>query len=167
MSESFLRLILRPGLTPAGSLGFLLAGTIAVLCPAASAEKSLVDAQARVARTLSTTDTAHLHLIKASGSMLYEQGHVSGTLPGSMRAYLELGAAFSGRFTISTAAGVIYGRGSAIPHGSGRYESFGGTMVLTGGHGRYAHASGSAHLYGTFDRRTYTFVIQTVGKLTY
>jgi len=84
-----------------------------------------------------------------------------------VRANLDIGSAFTGSFTIVTRFGSISGDGTAALHGSGRYESFAGSMVVTGGSGRYAHARGHAGLFGTFDRRTYAVVIQTTGTLTY
>lgn len=99
--------------------------------------------------------------------MLLEEGSATGDLPGKMRAHLTVGASFSGTFVIFTASGTIKGRGTATPRGSGRYESFRGSLVLTGGTGRYAHAHGSAGLYGVFDRTTYRLTIQTTGRLSY
>lgn len=122
---------------------------------------------ARVARSLNATTTAHLHLVKAEGSELLEEGPVSGALPGSMRADLKTGAVFTGSFTTHTHGGSIKGRGSAKPHGSGRYQSFSGSFTVTGGTGRYAHVNGRAGLYGVFDRRTDSAVVQTTGKLSY
>jgi hypothetical protein len=124
-------------------------------------------AMAYAAHRLSATDTGHLHLVRASGSLLYEEGSASGGIPGHMKAAMNVGATFTGSFTIYTRAGTIKGHGTATPRGSGRYESFSGTLRVTGGSARYAHARGSAGLYGTFDRKTYAFVIQTTGKLTY
>ena len=123
--------------------------------------------QAKAARRLKASDTAHLHYVSASGSLLYEQGAASGTLPGSMRVHFSIGATFTGRFTIRTQAGTITGHGSATPHGSGVYESFAGSLVATGGTGRYAHAHGRAGLYGTFNRNTYSLLVQTTGTLLY
>jgi hypothetical protein len=122
---------------------------------------------ADAARTLNSTETAHLHYIRSSGSLLYEEGSVSGALRGTMRAHLNVGPTFTGTFTIYTPKGAIRGHGTATPHGSGRYESFGGTLLVTGGTGRYIHARGRAGLYGTFDRRTYAMVVQTTGRLSY
>jgi hypothetical protein len=135
--------------------------------PAASANVGVRTPAAHAAHTLNGTDTAHLHYIRSSGSLLYEEGSARGALPGTMRADLNVGPTFTGSFTIYTRYGSIKGHGTATPHGSGRYESFGGTLVVTGGTGRYAHASGRAGLYGTFDRRTYALVVQTTGKLSY
>lgn len=119
--------------------------------------------RAYLAGTLNADDTAKLHLVHTSGSTLFEEGHASGALPGNMRAQLRVGAMFTGSFTLYTAHGQLKGRGSATPHGAGRIQSFGGTVVVTGGTGRYAHAHGSGGLYGTFNRRTYEVVLQTRG----
>jgi hypothetical protein len=88
-----------------------------------------------------------------------------------MRADLHTGAVFTGSFTIHTHAGLITGNGTAKPSEESRgtrYESFHGTLVVRGGSGRYAHARGTAGLYGVFDRRYDSMLVQTtVGTLTY
>jgi hypothetical protein len=122
---------------------------------------------ALAAHALRATDTAHLRYISASGSLLVEQGRASGTLPGSMRVHFDVGPVFTGSFTIYAGGGSISGHGSATPHGSGVYESFAGSLTVTGGSGRYAHAHGQAKLYGTFDRNSYALLVQTVGTLHY
>jgi hypothetical protein len=139
------------------------AASTSVASPDSSAPK------AHTARVIKATDTAKLRYIRHSGSQLLEEGSAQGTLPGSMRAHCNLGATFTANFTIYTNGGTINGRGTATPRGSGIYESFAGTMVVTGGTGRYAHAhvDGHAGLYGTFDRRTYALVVQTTGSLSY
>ena len=122
---------------------------------------------AHAAHTLRAADSAHLHYLSASGSLLYEEGKASGTLPGDMRVHFDVGATFSGSFTIYTRGGTITGHGMATPHGSGVYESFAGSLVVTHGSGRYAQAQGRAGLYGTFDRDNYALVVQTTGTLRY
>jgi hypothetical protein len=119
------------------------------------------------ARILNGSATAHLHLIKPEGSRLIEEGPVSGALAGSALAELHTGAVFTANFTIRTHGGSIRGRGQAVPHGSGRYQSFHGSFVTTGGSGLYVHVNGRAGLYGVFDRRSDSVVIQTVGRFTY
>jgi hypothetical protein len=123
--------------------------------------------RAHAARVLNATDTVHLHYISASGSLLFEEGKATGTLPGSMRIHLNVGTTFTGNFTIYAGGGTIQGHGSATPHGSGTYESFSGTLTVTGGSGRYAHAHGHGGMSGTFDRDNYALVIKTTGSLTY
>ncbi len=147
-------------------LGMLLGAALVVVSPAA-AHGATRQQQARAARTLKATDTAHLRYISASGSLLYEEGGASGTLPGSMRVHFNVGATFTGSFTIYTRDGTITGHGAATPHGSGVYESFAGSLVVSGGSGHYAHAHGRAGLYGTFNRDTYGLVVQTTGTLLY
>lgn len=128
-----------------------------------------VHASARVARTMHTTDEAHLLYIRSrsAGSHLFEEGTADGTLPGCVIAKCNLGATFTANVTISTPAGIIRGHGIATPHASGIYESFSGTLTITGGTGRYAHAHGHAGLYGLFNRRTYNLIVQTTGSLSY
>jgi len=149
--------------------GTLVAGCLATATQsvAASAHTGHPAGRAHTAHILTATDTAHLHYISSSGSLLLDEGKATGTLPGSMRVHLDLGTTFTGTFTIYASGGSIEGRGSATPHGSGTYESFSGTLTVTGGSGRYAHARGHGRLYGTFDRDNYALVIQTTGSLTY
>jgi hypothetical protein len=122
---------------------------------------------AHAARALKATDTAKLRYVSASGSLLLEEGKATGTLPGKMRASVNVGATISGSFTIDTKGGTIKGHGEATPHGAGVYESFAGSITVTGGSGRYAHARGHTGLYGTFDRNTYALTIQTTGTFSY
>jgi hypothetical protein len=122
---------------------------------------------AHVARTLTADDNCAGHYVRSSGSTLVEEGRCSGPLGGSLRARVVVAASFTGNFTFDTAHGEIRGRGSAQPRGSGRYESFAGTLLVTGGTGRYARAHGHAKLYGVFDRKTYAVTAQTRGTLSY
>jgi hypothetical protein len=140
-------------------------GTV-VIFPTAS-YSSGHNAIARASRSLNATITARLHLVKAEGSELFEEGAVSGALPGSMQAELKTGAVYTGSFTTHTHGGSIKGHGTATPHGAGPYQSFSGTLIVTGGTGRYTHVSGHAGLYGVFDHRTDAVTIQTTGKLSY
>jgi hypothetical protein len=145
--------------------------TAALLTAGSAAAHAVVRSpSARAARTLKATDTAHLYKVSVSGSNLIEEGKATGTIPGKMRATVNIGATISGTFTISVhGVGTITGHGTATPHGSGRYESFKGSIVVTGGTGRYAHARGETGLYGTFDRESedYALLIQTTGTLSY
>jgi hypothetical protein len=145
-------------------VGLCLAMTTAADAPAVGAEHG---SKAYSAHALDGTDTAHLHLVRQDETRLYEEGSATGALRGRMSAQLTVGAVFAGRCTIYTASGSITGKGRATPHGFGRYQSFKGTLAITGGSGRYAHVRGRTRLYGTFDRRTFSVVLQTVGKLSY
>jgi hypothetical protein len=148
-------------------VGILLLASLHAAASAAPPRGDVRAARAHAARALRATDTATLRYIKSSGTILLEEGTATGSLPGTMRAHCDLGAILSASFTIYTHGGTIKGHGTATPHGSGIYESFGGTLTVDGGTGRYAHARGHAGLYGTFNRRTYALVVQTTGALSY
>ena len=169
MSESFLIGLTRKRGSACGALSVavLACASLVLANPPALAGITWHGPRAHFARTVSGNVSAHLHLVKASGSRLLEEGTASGGLPGRIRADLDVGATFTGTLTVYTSRGAVTGHGTAVPHGSGRYESFSGTFTITGGTHRYAHAHGKAELFGTFDRRTYALVVQTHGKLTY
>ncbi len=139
----------------------------AVLCAAMGLVLALGASASEGSRTLRGLATAHLHLVKAEGSTLTEKGPVSGVLVGSAQALLKTGASYTANFTMSTAAGAITGIGRATPSKAGRYQSFHGSFRAVSGTGRYAHVHGEARLYGVFDRRTDSVVVQTEGSLSY
>jgi hypothetical protein len=118
---------------------------------------------ARAARTLTVNDTGHLILLHASGEILSEVGPVSGTLPGAANVRLDVGSEHvTASFTIRVrGGGSITGTGHATLHSSGRYTSFGGTLSVTRGTGRYAHAHGAGKLYGVIERKSEDLTVQT------
>ena len=118
-------------------------------------------------RSVSVNDTGHLHLLKAFGSVLLEEGAAAGTLPGLAKVHLLVGSTVIASFTIQTKYGTIYGSGRAALHSSSRYASFGGSLSVSHGTGSYARAHGSGKLYGVIDRRTSALTVQTVGTLSY
>jgi hypothetical protein len=122
---------------------------------------------AHTARTLNATDTAHLHLVKSPGSLILEEGSASGALPGTVKARCDVGPTITASFTIYTRDGAISGRGSGKLNSSGAEPSFAGTMTVTSGTGRYAHAYGHGGFYGVLNRHTLALTIQTTGTLSY
>jgi hypothetical protein len=147
----------------------LLAFAAALALPAAATAISarFREPAAHAARTLSVADTAHLRYRGSSGSALIEEGPASGGLPGTVKVRFNVGASVSAAFTISTAHGAVIGRGTGALHSSGMYASFGGSMVVTSGTGRYRHAHGHGGFYGVINRRTYALTVQTTGRLSY
>jgi hypothetical protein len=140
-----------------GLLASIILAAAATLGPAAAS-----------ARTISGADTAHLELRHQDESLLLEEGKATGVLPGRMRAQLKVAQhQFSGTCTIYTDGSSITGHGVATPKGAGRYQSFKGTLTITGGTGRFRGAHGQTGLYGTFDRITFSIVIQTTGNFSY
>jgi hypothetical protein len=125
---------------------------------------------AHAARVLNVHDEGHLRFVHASGSLIIDEGSVSGTFPGSVRVrFLYDGEPqVSAQFTIS-------GHGGSISaHATGRLSSptspspsFSGHMTITGGSGSYAHVHGSGELFGVYYRRSYGLTVQAIGKLPY
>jgi hypothetical protein len=154
------------GLTLAVVLVVAVVALTLVLCGRSSAG---VLARAKTARTETLTMTAHLHYVRAKGSHLLEEGFASGSLAGPVKAQVRITANISGDFTFHPRGGSISGQGVATLHESGTYVSFGGTVKVTGGTGRYAHASGGGGLYGVYKRNTskLELTIQTTGTVVY
>lgn len=145
-----------------------LAGVLGLLAIGWACSPQAFSALAAAARTLNVNDEAHLHVTGSEGELLDESGPAAGSLPGTVRVRFSVGATVGGSFTIyPRGGGSISGRGTARLHSTGTYASFGGTMYVTRGTGRYAHAHGHGGLYGTVNRRTNALVVQTTGRLSY
>jgi len=129
-----------------------------------------VRALAHAARVLNVRDEGRLRFIRASGSQLLDEGHASGTFPGSVQVRFVYNGEpnVSARFTISGSGGSISARGSGrLSSPTTPDPSFRGKMIITGGSGRYAHIHGSGELFGVFNRRSYALTVQAIGKLPY
>ncbi|MHB8235622.1 MAG: hypothetical protein ACYDHT_13305 [Solirubrobacteraceae bacterium] len=125
---------------------------------------------AQAARTLSVHDEGHLQFVNGAGSALLDEGPVSGTLPGRVRLHFN----YSGASTVSAQLAVsghgwsIRGEGHVTLSNPTRPNpSFRGSLRITGGTGRFAHASGGGELFGVFYRRSYGLTVQALGKLSY
>ena len=122
---------------------------------------------ARAARSERLAISAHLHYVNARGSYLIEEGQASGPLAGLVKAQIRVTAGISGSFTFYPHGGSISGSGVGRLHESGIYASFGGTVKVVGGTGRFAHAHGGGGLYGVYNRKTLGVTISTSGSLSY
>jgi hypothetical protein len=150
-------------------LPLLLIGISAFGAAADASQPSARHAAAHLARTLSVTDTGHLHLVHRGGEYITEEGKATGTIPGRVRAYLIVGSTVVAKFTIYTSAGTISGVGSGKPKGRSEEPSFAGKMTVSHGTGRYKHAHGHGGFYGTINLNpnNYKMVVQTTGTLSY
>jgi hypothetical protein len=122
------------------------------------------------ARVLNVRDEGRLHFIRASGSLLLDEGRATGTFPG----WVKVRFVYNGEPTV-TAQVTIFGSGGSISaRGAGILSSpvspspsFKGTLRATGGTGRYAHVHGGGELFGVFYRRSYGLTVQAIAKLPY
>ena len=152
------------GLVVVAVAGLAAAAFVGILAPAAAGGVPL----ARAARELTVKDEGRLHLVRESGSMLLEEGAATGTLPGTVKVRFDVGPTITAQFTIySRGGGSISGHGSGALRSTSEYSTFGGTLLVTSGTGRFAHARGSGGLYGAINRKTYALTVQTIGKLSY
>ena len=154
-----------------GRVAMLLAGAVWVAGVGVDAPTAALAAapMARVARTLNVKDEGHLHLSgKPEGSLIVEEGAVSGTLPGTVKVRFDVGATVTAQFTIyPRGGGTISGHGSGALHSTSLYSTFGGTLSVTSGTGRFKHVRGNGGLYGAINRKTDALTVQTTGKLSY
>lgn len=93
---------------------------------------------------------------------------MTGTLPGTVKVHFDVGPTVTATFTIyPRGGGSISGHGSGALHSTSLYATFGGSLSVTGGTGRYSHAHGHGGLYGAINRHTDAVTVQTIGKLSY
>ncbi len=150
-----------------GLVGFVFLLYLAGATSLAPAKTGLAP-DARAARSLNVTDEAHLHVTRETGSTFYEEGSATGALPATVKVRFTVGTSISGSFTLyPRGGGSISGSGSAHLHSTGTYASFGGSMSVDRGSGRYAHARGRGGFYGVLNRRSSALTIQTTGRLSY
>jgi hypothetical protein len=122
---------------------------------------------AHSARSVRVSDTAHLHLVSASGSRLNESGSATGTLPGRVKGRFNIGPRISASLTIYVHGGSITLKGSGAPTAQGVRSRFRGKLTITGGTGKYAHAHGSGSFSGVVDRRSWAVTAKATGTLSY
>ena len=158
---------------PVAGVALTLTVLLAVGLTAGAAARTLrrtAQPSAHAARVLNVRDEGHLRFIHASGSLLIDEGRVSGTFPGWVKVRFVYNGEpnVSAQFTISDSGGSISARGAGrLSSPVSPSPSFRGRMSITGGSGRYAHIRGSGELFGVFNRRSYALTVQAVGKLPY
>ena len=144
------------------SLGVLAA---AVLLVATAAQA----ARAHAARTVSLSDTAHLHLTSHHAFTLNEQGSASGTISGTIYIHLTVASTnrVSAEVSIYPSAGSITGRASASYHPSGAVATFDGTMSVLRGTGHYSGARGTGLSFtGTVQRSNDAVTVHVSGRMS-
>jgi hypothetical protein len=113
-------------------------------------------------------EAANLHLVAHQGTqILHEVGQASGTLRGRLTVVIDIRyTEATVTFTATSSSGTFTGRGVESYYVSGKNGHFSGRMAVTGGTGRYAHASGSnLQTTGTITRAHYEVAMTVNGQL--
>jgi hypothetical protein len=143
--------------------------TAALLAAAFAGAGASRAATARAARTLSLSDTGHLHRTSHHGFTLNEEGSASGTIAGTI--YIHLKIVSTNRVTAEVS---IYPSGSSITgyatadyRPSGAVASFSGTMTIERGTGRYSGAHGTGLTFtGTVQRSNDAVTVHVSGRMS-
>lgn len=124
---------------------------------------------ATAARTLNLVESGNLHLVAHHNEILTEKGSGSGTLSGNIMVRLDLSySEATVSFTAYPPGGTIVGHGEGSIYAQGHTARFNGTASITGGTGKYAHASSSSiKMTGTLQRKTYAFSVRVEGRMQY
>lgn len=137
--------------------------TAAILALAASAAGNALGSRpapvAQAAGKLSFNVTASLRLVGLAGHVLNEKGTFTGTQSGTIAIRFTSVNATSGSATFaaySSQGGSVSGRATTTGHVVGSIVHFTGTVTVTGGSGRWSHATGrNLRFTGTVDRHTF------------
>jgi hypothetical protein len=126
-------------------------------------------AEASAAGTTSVNETLQASLISHKGSTsLYERGHSYGTLSGPITVQISIAGDTEATisFTCNTSTGTISGRGITSYASAGPAARFNGSLRITHGTGRYAHASTTGlRIQGTLKRHSYALSARVTGTL--
>jgi hypothetical protein len=125
---------------------------------------------ATAARTVTLSESGRLRLTSKRGFTLNERGTASGTISGSIYIHLHLTSQtrVTAEVNIYPRGGSLSGNGSANYHVVGGYARFSGTLSITRGSGKYAHARASGLRFtGTIQRRDDSVAVQLSGHLSY
>jgi hypothetical protein len=115
-------------------------------------------------------DEGRLHFIRESGSRILDEGPATGTIPGTVRLRFTYNGSpsVSAQFTIYARSGTLAGEAKGkLSSPTSPNPSFRGSLRITGGTGRYAHARGSGELFGVYNRRSYGLIVQALCELRY
>jgi len=153
------------GIRP-GTLALLLAALLGTAFGGVAASRA---ATARIAGTVSLSDTAHLRLTSHHSFTLNEQGTASGTISGPI--YIHLNVVSTDRVTAEVS---LYPSGSSITgyatasyRPSGGVATFTGTMNVERGTGRYRGARGSGLTFtGTVQRSNDAVTVHVSGRIS-
>jgi hypothetical protein len=124
---------------------------------------------AAAARTESFNINSTLHLVGKAGHVLNEQGTFSGTQSGTIAIRFTSVTSTSGEatFVAHPSGGTVSGRTSTKGEVVGSHVYFSGSMTITGGTGKWAHASGHGLGFsGVVDRQNFHATTHMSGHIS-
>jgi hypothetical protein len=125
---------------------------------------------ANASRSSTISESGRLHLTSKQGFTLNEQGSTTGTIAGSIYIHLHLTSTskVTAEVSIYPSGGSLSGTGSATYRVEGAYAVFTGSLAITRGSGKYAHARASALRFtGTIQRRNDAVTVRVSGPLSF
>lgn len=125
--------------------------------------------RASASRTLSLSDSAHLHLTSKHKFTLDEQGYASGTISGTIYIHLNIVSVnhVTAEVNIYPSGGSLTGYASASYHPAGGVATFSGSMYIARGTGRYSRAHGSGLSFtGTIKRENDAVTVHVNGRMS-
>jgi hypothetical protein len=127
----------------------------------------LMRPDAKAAQELSVSEVAHLHLVSHHQGLLNEEGVGSGTFHCPLTVSFRISyTTASISYGICRDGGSFSGSGKASFYTSATSAHFEGTVSITHGTGRYAHASTSGlRVSGTFQRSNYALSLTVSGNM--
>lgn len=152
------------------SLGALATALLACVASALTATAGAAAPVARLARTLSLSESAHLSLTSRHEFTLNEQGSTTGTIEGTMYIHLHIAnnrGGVTAEVNIYPRGGSLSGSGSASYTVEGAEAVFSGRLSIVRGTGSYAgaHATG-LKFSGSIGRRDDAVSVRLSGPLT-
>lgn len=140
-------------------LGLLVGGV-------SSAEPS---AHAAKRKSLHLSGTAHLHLTRKNGNVIYEKGTATGSLPGTVSARFVTGVTkVTGTVTFyPNSGGSLTLSAVGYPQSTSTITRFSGSVAVRKGSGRFKNALGSGTFNGTANRRTWAVTVNASANVTY
>jgi hypothetical protein len=139
-------------------------GACAVVLLVAAASDPAIAA----AKTVAVREAVHLHFVNNRAGVVNEKGTGSGTFNCPIVAQLKFTSTqTSFSFTLTcTSKDTISGHGLVSYYASGKTAHLTGSVAVTHGTGRYAHASSSELLAtGTFQRETFAVSMSISGHM--
>ena len=147
---------------------FLVAYPSGSFALAAAAAPSAKSPPAFESRTISLVESAHLRASPQPGNTIHEQGEATGTFRCHITVDLRIVSTnrITATFTVTPAGGAVTGAGAARFVTQGAYGYLGGVLSISGGTGRFSHASGkNIGLSGKFNRETFSASVQVHGTI--